>query len=207
MTITIHPTFYGDNAALWAIAVDADVGRSWGGAVLDDDYEYVEGCDFLRAMQADDEEEYELPIGDGSGLLVDIGDCGFSPVWEREGTFLLLYYRPSGSADPRRHREAIGERVFSLAAVDEPRVIGDVAVPSKVLALINPGHAGIQTEDDIAGVRADGSALAIDDNSILLLHAPADSYRVSVERLDHADEVVRYIARILIAPIGSGARG
>lgn len=131
-------TMYAPNAGLWMVIADADVAASWRGSVDEDDPK----DDFQRALETDDR---RIAIGAGHGVCVQIGHrSGWSHLFERSDEPGLHLVDAALSVSDRAVRDrAIALRVGQWREVAKPKVIGKVACPSGVLALLLPFRDGV----------------------------------------------------------------
>ena len=131
-------TMYAPNAGLWMVIADADVAASWRGSVDEDDPK----DDFQRALETDDR---RIAIGAGHGVCVQIGHrSGWSHLFERSDEPGLHLVDAALSVSDRSVRDrAIALRVGQWREVAKPKVIGKVACPSGVLALLLPFRGGV----------------------------------------------------------------
>jgi uncharacterized protein YjbI with pentapeptide repeats len=120
----------------WLIA-DADLATQWRGSVDEDDPK----DDFQRALEIDDR---RIAIGAGHGLCLQIGHrSGWSHLFERGDEPGLHLVDAALSVSDRAARDrAIALRVGQWRGVTKPKVIGKVACPSGVLALLLPFRDG-----------------------------------------------------------------
>ncbi len=130
-------TMYAPNAGLWMVVADADLATQWRGSVDEDDPK----DDFQRALEIDDR---RIAIGDGHGLCLQIGHrSGWSHLFERGDEPGLHLVDAALSLSDRAARDrAIALRVGQWRGVTKPKVIGKVACPSGVLALLLPFRDG-----------------------------------------------------------------
>lgn len=130
-------TMYAPNAGLWMVVADADLATQWRGSVDEDDPK----DDFQRALEIDDR---RIAIGAGHGLCLQIGHrSGWSHLFERGDEPGLHLVDAALSLSDRAARDrAIALRVGQWRGVTKPKVIGKVACPSGVLALLLPFRDG-----------------------------------------------------------------
>lgn len=122
------------NAGLWLVVADVEVAAHWKGGVADDNPKN----DFNRAMQV---REGAIKIGDESGVVVDIGDCGWSYIYgpvgdDRPG--IRLTYAGVQNATDKTGKDALARRVAQWPVLAKPRRVGSVISPTGVLALLLP---------------------------------------------------------------------
>lgn len=130
-------TMYAPNAGLWMVIADADLATQWRGSVDEDDPK----DDFQRALEVDDR---RIAIGASHGVCVQIGHrSGWSHLFERGDEPGLHLVDAALSVSDRAARDrAIALRVGQWRGVAKPTVIGKVACPSGVLALLLPFRDG-----------------------------------------------------------------
>ena len=130
-------TMYAPNASLWLVVADADVAASWRGSVDETDPK----DDFQRALETDDR---RITIGAGAGVCVQIGHrSGWSHIFERAGEpGIRLLDASIRDADRAARDRAIALRVGQWPITARPKVIGKVACPSGVMALMLPFRDG-----------------------------------------------------------------
>lgn len=192
-------TLCGVNAACWFVVADALVARAWKGSQLDKNYEELPRTDFSRAMKAG---EGPMTIGDGKGVLADVGDCGCSRLWVDGKTWCLLYAHEVEDVDRRSKaaEQLIGMRVAQLKAKRKTKV-GSFEVRSGCMTLLLPGRENPFTEKQIAEAKKSGKVRGIpSEHAALLVPVPNGLYKVAYEDLSHTDEVASFYTRIRISP-------
>lgn len=130
-------TMHAPNAGLWMVIADADVATAWRGSVDENDPR----DDFQRALELDDQ---RIKIGAGAGLCVQVGHrSGWSHLFERADEAGVHLVDAALSVSDRKARDrAIALRVGQWRAPAKPKVLGKVACPSGVLALLLPFREG-----------------------------------------------------------------
>jgi uncharacterized protein YjbI with pentapeptide repeats len=121
-------TLAATNAGLWALAIDSADAAAWTGN---------DGDDFDRAMT---KSSGAIKVGKSSGVLFDVGDNGWTQVWEVEGGIALVYAHMQVKSDERER--VLGLRVAQWPAPKKQSKIGRVTVKSGALALLLPYEAG-----------------------------------------------------------------
>jgi uncharacterized protein YjbI with pentapeptide repeats len=138
-----------NSAMLWLLAVDAKAAAAWRGGTGEDGDD-----DFTRAEAASDKGKPVIAVGKAKGLIVEVGDCGWSHLYALpSGGFALLEYRTASAApslSAKRLGEELGLRVAQLPAAGKPKRLGSVEVTSKCLALLLPHEPGKLTAAQLA---------------------------------------------------------
>ncbi len=121
-------TIAASNASLWALAIDAAEAAPWGGN---------ENGDFDRAM---DDESGPIKVGTSTGVLMEIGDCGWAEIWEVDRGVAIVYAHIS--VERAEREKALALRVAQWPPPKKVAKIGKVAVKSGLLALLLPYEKG-----------------------------------------------------------------
>lgn len=169
------------NARLWRLATDAEVARAWGGSVLTKDYREVSGSDFNRAMDADDNDEFALDVGDGKGVIASVkGGDGWSFVFPMDGGIALAGHNafntqgrgiagwPNGASEYSDDLVAqLGQCLVDLPAKpSEP--VGRFDVHSGCIALLLPYVEVAYSAGLVVEIAAGTEARSIDEDLILI---------------------------------------
>lgn len=158
---------WASNAGLWLLAADASVAQRWRGAVDSND----PADDFQRALAIGDG---ALAIGDGEGLVIEIGDNAWTHVWEVDGGIALLDVNMQLDDRAQLARE-LAARVAQWQSKTKPKALGQLEITSGALALMLPYRDGAFT--DAQRRRAQTEPVG-DDEDRLLLALPNGTYKL-----------------------------
>ena len=184
------------NAALWCIAADAEVARSWDGSKVDEHDDPLPGSDFARALELS---AGPIRVGEGDGVVVQIGGCGTSKIWQTSTDVRLLEFF-EGEADLESD-EGLATITQGLMAVEAKRVehIGTVEVSSGCMALLLPYTKAEYTVEEVRAAAAKREASAFHDGEQVLLPISNGQYEIFYELLDHDEPAGSFSARVRIA--------
>lgn len=196
----------GSNASCWFVAADAIVAREWKGSVMDDAYEELPGTDFSRALRRT---EGALAIGEGAGVVAQVGDCGCSQLWTDGKAWYLLDGNPGDDVDwkSKQGLALVGNRVAQLKA-KRTKTVAAFEVRSKCMTLLLPYAANPFTPKQIERAVKSGKVQGIPyDHDALLVPVPNGTYEVTYEALSHRDDLGQFNSRVRIARVAkSNAR-
>jgi hypothetical protein len=121
------------NAGLWLLVADVDVAAGWkgGGDGETDD------ADFQRALQVN---KGPIAIGKDKGIIVSVGDCGWSYLFGPSGSQrgVRLTYAQVQSARDKDGKQALAQRVAQWPVVSKPVRVGTLRSPTGMIALLLP---------------------------------------------------------------------
>lgn len=122
---------------------------------------YDADVDFDGACETPNREAFE--VGEGEGVLVEIGGCGVADVYESGGSFVIpeTYLDDEGEDAPAQR-----ERTIATHPTTDPVLLGTVRVDSGVLVLMGllgePLVVPRVTEDAPVGQLEVGVAIAVE---------------------------------------------
>jgi hypothetical protein len=159
---------------LSVLIVDAGHVGAWGGPSnggLDDD--------FARANEAADDGRYNIDVGEGHGIVAEVGGCGIGYL-HRIGDVLVMaeHYRAHDRDDAE---PALIAGIMSIPTTDaEP--LGTVRSDTGVLAFVAMVEPGQEPDGaTLAGVRSNGALVT---EYGLLVAVPPGDYDVWCEDFD-----------------------
>jgi hypothetical protein len=158
--------FHAPNASLWALVVDARDAAQWGGGGDDGD-----GPDFQRALA---KEDGPITVGKAKGVLAQIGDCGWSFVWQ-VGKDIALVNASMHADDRGANEKALAVRVAQWTPKKTSK-LGTVEVKSGALALLLPYRDGAFTDAELK--KAKTTVVKDKDHDRMLLPMPNGKYDI-----------------------------
>jgi hypothetical protein len=180
---------HASNASLWFLAIDAADAAAWRGSADNGDADQDGEDDFERALET---ESGPISVGKAKGVLAEIGDRGWSHVWEVEGGIALV------DCSMQLDDKAAAERALALRvaqwAPKSVKKIGKVTVKSGVLALMLPYRDGRFSAKELE--KAKTSVVGDKEHDRILVPLPNGTYDVVWHVLgpkpNYEDEVGRY---------------
>jgi len=176
MTATALGRLKASNAMLWFLAADPLDAAAWGGSVMDGSGGEDPASDFSRALDLGGDGA-TIELGDGTGVIVQLGDCGESPIWAIDGGIALADW--ALEADPAD--ADVCTRLEKARPKRKAKKLGEVQVRSGCLALVLPyakgkftaaqirGASGGKVKSDKAGARI---LVPLENGTYALWHDP-----------------------------------